>query len=531
MGPAHLGPQRTTGTGESGEPTATAGSQPEVDPRIARGAATNFLGTLAKLLHPVFLALANRLYGPAEFGLYAIATTIVEIAAGLVNAGWRDAVLLLGALTPGEDPRAHQDAIYERLGHAVQAVVLGSAALTAVFLVVGAPLIARFFPQAGVYGLVMVMLPVLWCLGLAEIGIAATKLLMIMRYDALILGLLKPAAMVVTAVIVFTVRPDATGLAIAFAVAHVTLPIATWWVVRRHFSVGRILAAAVRARPNAKLWGFALPQSANMAFVYFTTGVDVILLGMFDVATEKIAYYKVATSVLRNVRQVKLSFAGAFNPVAARLWVERRLDGLAGQITTVSRWSATIGHGVLLLVVAFHGTILGLFEPSFAGHADFVLVLAVLPALSNALGLAGNAIVMAGLSRWNLLNTVINVGVTTVAGYLLIPIAGLMGAALATTASGVVGTLLQLVQLRWILGVRLSFGQIAAPNVALLAAAAAGAIVWVASDGWPLGLVESTMGVCTLAVYVAVLRLWGLPPEDARVLRPWRRDAPGPTSD
>lgn len=515
----------------TGEPGSEPTPAPVVDARIARGAAVNFLGTLAKILHPLFFVVANRLYGPAEVGLYVLATTVVELAAGLVNAGWRDAVLLVGGRSGDRGEAEQEQALYEGLGQAVQAVLLGSAAVTLIAVGAGAPLLGLIYPTYDVYVPVMLMLPVLWCLGLAEILIAATKVLMIMRYDAIILGFLKPFAMVVTALVVFPLRPDATGLAIAFAAAHAVLPIAAWWVVRRHFDVGRIFRTALRVRPSARLWGFALPQSANMALVYFTTGVDVILLGYFGVASERIAYYKTATTVLRNVRQVKLSFAGAFNPVAAALYAQRKLADLAVQVTTVSRWSATVGHPILLLVVALHGEILALFEPSYAGFADFVVLLGLLPALSNALGLAGNAIVMAGFSRWNLANTAINVGVTLAVGYVLIPTHGLVGAAIATMASSVIGTVMQLAELRWVVGVRVPWARLAAPNVALVLGVAAGAaIAWLGAP-WPPLLVHLAMALGSVGVYVATLRVWGLPPEDARVLRPWRRAAPTPVSD
>ena len=505
----------------SGDPA----EQPTVDARIARGAATNFVGTLAKLLHPAFLVLANRLYGPSEVGLYVVATTIVELCAGLINGGWRDAVLLVGGRhAEGDDP-SDQQALYDGLGQAVQAVILGSAAVTALALGFGAPLLSWISPHHDVYALVMWMLPVLWCLGLAEVGIAATKVLMIMRYDALILGFLKPAAMVVGAVVVFAFRPDATGLAIAFAAAHVALPVATFFVVRRHFSIARIFRAAVRTRPSARLWGFALPQSANMALVYFTTGIDVLLLGYFGVATDRIAYYKTASTVLRNVRQVKLSFSGAFNPVAAHLFAARKLEELAVQITTVSRWSATIGHPILLVVVALHSEILRVFEPSYGGFAGFVVLLALLPALSNALGLAGNTIVMAGFSRLNLINTAVNVVVTLAVGFWLIPEHGLVGAAIATMASSVVGTLMQLAELRFVVGVRVPYARLAAPNIALVVGATAGAAMWWIGAAWPGWVSDLGAALASIAAYVALLAVWGLPAEDAAVLRPWRRAA------
>jgi O-antigen/teichoic acid export membrane protein len=184
-----------------------------------------------------------------------------------------------------------------------------------------------------------------------------------------------------------------------------------------------------------------------------------------------------------------------------------------------------IGHPILLFVLTLHGELLRLFEPSYGGFAGFVILLGLLPALSNALGLAGNTVVMAGFSRWNLINTAVNVLVTLGIGYVLIPTHGLMGAAAATMASGLVGTGMQLAELRLLVGVRLRYAQLAAPNVALLVGAGVAAAIWWAATSWPPAASHVAAAVGSISAYVMVLHAWGLPPEDARLLRPWRRRA------
>lgn len=485
-----------------------------VDRRVTRGALTNFIGILAKSLHPAFLILATRLFGPPSVGLYVLATTVIEIASGLVSSGWRDAVLLVGGRHAERDDLAHTEKLYAGLGQAVQGVVLGSLGFGVLILGAGAPLLAWLYPTHDVYPLVLVLAPAVPCLALAEIGVAATKALVIMRYDALILGFLKPLMLVVTALVAWPLRNDAMGLAIAMLAASAVLPIAAWWAASRHFSLRRIARAAVSRGPDRALWAFALPQSANMSLVYLGTGVDVMLLGHFGMSTERIAFYATATRVIRNVRQVKLGFSGAFNPVAARLFAERNLAELASQATTVARWSALVGHPILLLVLAFHVELLGLFDPSWAVPSAFLVLLAAPPWLSNAFGLAGNVLVMAGFSRWNLFNTVLFVGSLLVAGFLLIEPYGLWGAAIAACVASVASPTAQLVQLAKVVGAPFEWRRLAAPNVAWFVGLGCGGGLWwsaIQHDGW---LLHVAVAIVALAGFAITMLVFGIRPED-----------------
>jgi O-antigen/teichoic acid export membrane protein len=339
-----------------------------------------------------------------------------------------------------------------------------------------------------------------------------------MRYDALILGFLKPLMLVLTALVAWPLRADAMGLAIAMLVGTAVLPVAAWWAASRHFSLARILRAAVSSRPDRALWGFALPQSANMSLVYLGTGVDVMLLGHFGATTERIAFYATATRVIRNVRQVKLGFSGAFNPVAARLYAERNLAELATQATTVARWSALVGHPILLLVLAFHVELMGLFDPAWAVPSAFLVLLAAPPWLSNAFGLAGNVLVMAGFSRWNLFNTVLFVGSLLVAGFLLIEPYGVWGAAMAACIASIVSPAAQLVQLSRVVGAPFQWRRLLAPNLGFFVGLGCGGALWwgaVAHDGW---ILHVGVAVVSLAGFALTMLALGIRPEDRALL-------------
>ncbi|MBL8946716.1 MAG: hypothetical protein JNK45_26340, partial [Myxococcales bacterium] len=62
-------------------------------------------------------------------------------------------------------------------------------------------------------------------------------------------------------------------------------------------------------------------------------------------------------------------------------------------------------------------------------------------------------------------------------------------------------------------------------NLALLAGLGVEGLLWWWGTAWPAVALHVTAAIASLAAYVVVLRAWGLPPEDVRLLRPWRRRA------
>jgi O-antigen/teichoic acid export membrane protein len=139
-------------------------------------------------------------------------------------------------------------------------------------------------------------------------------------------------------------------------------------------------------------------------------------------------------------------------------------------------------------------------SPKFAGaKALFMLALLPIPYMQCSFGLAGNIVVMTGHSQLNLLNSTTTALCNTLLNVWLIPLLGPLGAALASAASTLLKTCMQLVEADIVANARLLLRAMYRPH---LAGAIAGGGLLLALAVYPsleatfllrLGLVAGTL--------------------------------------
>jgi O-antigen/teichoic acid export membrane protein len=494
------------------------------DEKLSRAARVNALGTGAKLLHPLYLVLAARLYGPEAIGLYLLAISFVEIVASVLVGGFKDGIVMFGGRGDPTKDENHRVVLHRVVASSILLVSGCCVVLLALAFYGGAFVLDAFFSHdmaAAATGRALIaVLPLLaWVLpaiAVMELGVAATRSLMLMEYDTVIVGVLKPLLLGVSAVIAWFFMPELEGLVWAYLITHIVLAVAGIWAFSRHFSLRAVGRSLLRPRVDRALVAFALPQSLNLTLNNFITNIDRLMLGYFGVAPELIGFYAIAATVMRNIRHAKLAFSGAFSPVIARLHAEGRLAELEESFGVVARWALTIALPILVVVLGLRQEVLRVFHPSYTADSGFMILLAVPPLLSCWIGLAGNIVVMTGHARWNLFNSIV-VGVTNAAlNALWIPSHGLWGAALATAVATLLVSLLQLAEARWLVGVRARIGLVRKPLVA--GAAAAGVVVvaaYVGDVAWLRGLAA----LLALLLYVGLLRAQGIDPRDRDLMR------------
>jgi O-antigen/teichoic acid export membrane protein len=494
------------------------------DEKLSRAARINALGTVAKLLHPLYLVLAARLYGPAAIGLYLLAVSFVEIAASVIVGGFKDGIVMFGGRADLSTDPSHRDRIHRIMASSLLLVGACCAALLAAALLGGELMLDAFFSRdasaaatgEALLGVLPSLVWVLPAIAIMELGVAATRSLMLMEYDTVIVGVLRPLLLGISTTAAWFVMPDLRGLIWAYLLTNVLLAAAGVWAFTRHFSLLEVGRHLVRLRIDRGLVAFAIPQSLNLTLNNFITNVDRLMLGYFGVSPELIGFYAIAATVMRNIRHAKLAFSGAFSPVIARLHAERRIPELEESFGVVARWALTIALPVLVVVLGLRREILWIFHPSYTADSAFMILLAVPPVLSCWIGLAGNVVVMTGHSRWNLFNSVVVGAVNAGLNALWIPLYGLWGAALATAVATLIVSLLQLAEARWLVGVRARLHLVRKPLVAGVAAAA---VLIGASLVADAPFVRGIASLVAVAVYLGLLLLQGIDPRDRDLLR------------
>ncbi len=487
------------------------------------GAVTSFLGLLARLVRPVFWIAAIRLYGPDAAGQFAIAVALLELTRQFTSSGIADAVVLFTSREIGRPDG--EDRLYQALATAIWLTAVTGAVVVG-FVVLGGHIWIATFTQRellGGWGVILVWgIPLL---ALAETLIAATRAHMVMKWHALILGALQPGLQVAFVLLFYSLGFGANGLAWAWLLGIACTLLAALPVFGHYFDLSRLALHVLRPRWHGELMRFTWPQNLNMTFNYFATNLDVLMLAALSVPSAQIALYYAAVQLTRNLRSIKVAFGLSFGPVIARFHVDRRTAELATMYHELSRLALSLVLPATLVVGALQADLLRLFDPSFTDRTGFVFLLLALPILSCGLGLSGNIVVMTGLSGWNALNSIVAALLNFTLNLWLIPAHGLLGAALATLLAAAFVQGLTLLELRWLLHIRVAPAQLLRPlaGAALIAAGLFLAIPRCSGTGQRLVVTALAL----LAYFGWMWRVGMRPDERERVLRRLDRGGDG----
>ncbi len=489
----------------------------ELKTKVAKGTAVNFIGVLAKFLHPIFFLAMTRVYGPGVMGVYLLANTFVELSISFTFSGFQVGVLMFSSRHI-HDPEG-RDVVYRVMANAV-AIALGLTALAIGLAFVIAPEVfaAKYAGREGLTHAVQIMALALPFLALPQIVVAGTKSLMIMKWDVILLGTLRPGLLLAFSIAMFFFDPSVTGLAWAFLASNVVVTVVALWVFTRHFDVGSLMAAFGRFQLHRPLIVFAIPQSLNSTLIFFTGGIAVLMLGSREASqAATIAFFATGVDLVRQIKQARIAFSRAFMPVISRLHQEKRLDELRDQFSMISRWVITVNIPLLLLVLSMKEPLLLLFHETYVWDSGFMYFLAGSTFLGGLLGLANNVVSMTGHSTLNLLNSVIVGAVALVLNWVLIPIWGLYGAGIATALAATTNILLATTEV-WVL-YRIALRPRAVLRPILAGAAGVAAFVLVSLSPLEGILLNAAKAVASLGVYLGVLYALGIEAQDREVLR------------
>ena len=432
-----------------------------LDKSIAKGAGVNFIGIMAKSLHPVFLILITRLYGPAIVGIYIFTVTILEIIIRLSTAGYKDGIIMYISRYAGS--KNDKENIYIVMANSV-IISMSVAFLFLLLIYLCEPLLVFLkVKQEEMIKAIKILAIALPFMVLPDLIISATKSLMIMKYETIINGFLKPFMLLILASIIYLLNNELSGLLIAYILTNVILTIFACFIFVKYFSIKKLFYAIFHFKFFLPLTSFAIPQSMNMTFNHFISGIDIIMLGFFGIKSEFIAFYAVGAQLVRNIRQVKLGFSGIFSPLIARLYKENQISELEQNFYKISRWATIISIPIIFTIIIFRQEFLLIFHSTYTYNSYFMIILVLNPFLSCAFGLAGNIIVMTGHSKWNLLNSFIVAGLNIVLNLILIPIYGYLGAAVATIIAGSVITIAQLIEVKYLIKIRIKLQAVYKP--------------------------------------------------------------------
>lgn len=491
--------------------------------RLARGAAANAAVLVAANFRGVFTFLIARILGEAGLGRFSLVFATVDLATKVATVGLDTSIIPLVARSEAGGHRDESRRLF------VRGLVIALFS-SAILVVLGVPVVGWYartrhleeFTRGGT-----IMLLALPGIAIARVCTGVSRGLMAMRTEFFSRGLVE--TWVTTGVFVLAISlgmrdaaPSVAVVAGSFggALAAFALTAETIRLGRQHALHVRVEDEDRSASSYRNVLRFSIPVAASGLLNSLALRVDVLLLGAFvghapGVTIESFGVFCAAAEVAGGLRKVRQVFDPIFAPVAAARHVASDRVALKETVAGPGRW---VLAGQLPLVGALmlaSGSVLSIYGAGFRTGAAWLAILALSHAVNSFAGLV-ETLLMIERPNLNLANAVATVGVQTVAGVVLIPWLGVMGAVLAMAAGFAVQGVLRFAELKHVFGWAWPWRSLLRPLAAFALSFAPAAALRVL--GGPR--VEIASALVFLAAYAAAWYRLGADPSDRAV---WRR--------
>ncbi|MGB0653440.1 MAG: flippase [Thermoplasmatota archaeon] len=415
---------------------------------LASSSALGFMGLFAAQ------TLIGRQLGPAAYGVFAVALVLVQLAATVGSLGLATGAARLVASSVARKRTAEAG---KQAATALTIGLLGGFLLGALLYSLRRPLAERF-DMPGLDGLLSVMAFAVPFLTLLQVGVGVGlgHRLLLVRAIGQDLGHNGAFLLGVALAVLWRWGIDAFAGAYVAATIGAALGVVVWLFVSSQRRAGSLPQLSTpRAAVVRESLAFSLPLLVSASLIFFMSWTDILALGVLaDDAS--VGRYEAGQRVAK-----LLSFPASMLILTAMPWLTRLL-ALASFESTVEvyrrmanllAWFSVPG----CIAIFFHGpaAVQLLFGAEFNGAGPAVQVLSLGFLAANLFGPTGSTLAAAGLSRFQMLASLVGLCLNVVLNLLFIPVWGLVGAAVATAVSIAAINAIRFARLRRLLPLRL----------------------------------------------------------------------------
>lgn len=395
---------------------------------FAIGAGIGLAGRVAGRIVGVLAGIvAARLLGPAAFGVYAIGLTIFRLIELISPLGFDVGVIRYGMGMIGRDEGALKGIIF----YSIVFSLLFSTGL-GVGLFIASPWLARavfFKPEIeSVLRLFALVIPLSALVGVLA---AITRLTRNMAYSVSIQDLGQPLlSLSILGIFVLTAGLTLNRLVVADLLSYGLVSI-----------LGLVLLTILFPPVFSRPFSFRLPEAGYYSFSFgaalvallgaLVFWVDRLFAGSLLTATE-VGYYQSASQLSVVFAVVISGFNRILMPLFSSLYHDQKMADLEELYRIGTKWTIYVSLPVLLVLLLMPGDVLALvYKEEYSAGAMALVVLLLGQVVNLMTGSIGPLLLAGGQQRAVVLLSLLVLGANALACRLLIPIWGIVGAALA----------------------------------------------------------------------------------------------------
>ncbi len=487
-----------------------SGDSTDYADRILKGGSSVFSGSLiAKGVGFALQIVLGRSFGKTLYGVYSYGLSILRVVRELGTLGLQNGVVRFGA---EHHERGHEAKVRGTF-LAVGGLGIGAGLLLGVAFYLAAPWLAEITLKNTndplIFRLFAVGLPFYI---LTYLGSRMARSLGKMRVDVLLDSILQPALFLLFTGILLLFGQGFAAALYAFLASTVLAAGASVYAIYRLFPP--LFSSLSPSFDLQRLLRFSLPIVGVSLASMGLARADRIMLGPLA-GEDAVGLYTAASKMSVQLRFVLFALTAAFSPVISELYHTDRLEALDQLYADTVRWIALGTLPLAVVLIVFAPDIMALFGAEFREGAILLRVLAVAYIVVAGSGSVGHMLQMSDHQDFafgvNASMAVVNVALN----WVLIQWYGVVGAAIATSATHILGNLFQLSGLYYFTRIQPFRWNLWKP---LVAAGASGGTAWMLyaqfapPTRWMIGIPVA------LFIYGAVVLMLGLVPRDQTIL-------------
>ena len=456
--------------------------------------------------------LLARLIAAEGYGLYNLAISAATIFAGIASLGLDDAMVRYVAIM---SRRGDRSGVWGTLQIGFGVSTVAGLVMGAILYLAATPIAEGMFDEPRLTPLLQLLALVVPFLTVSNVLTGCARGFGRMDHAAFAENVVQSVIRMALLSVLAVVGLDVFTAIVVFGISDVASSVTLVVLLNREFSLRQPLRRNVR-RDVRDVFSFAVPLWLSGLLNQFRKNIETVLLGALT-AVADVGVYSIVTKINLVSHVAYRSIIVSVKPVLAAQFDQHDHEGLSRLYTAATRWTLTLNVPFFLISVLYPEPILLIFGDAFAAGASALVILAIGELVVAGTGICGSIIDMAGHTRLKLANTVLWIVLLLGSGALLIPRWGLVGAATSSlVATGTINVvrLLEVWIVERLTPYRDGFWK------TVVAAIAALGLGLVMRELLPLdgSIVKAVaQGLAVVAVYVGVMLLLGIAPEDRLV--------------
>ena len=415
--------------------------------KIGKESSITFVGLLyGNLNRYLYTALLARWVGPEFLGIYSIANSIMLISEVFAKMGLETGIMrFISRLNPELD----KEKINLLIGSSLKMVSVFSLSIMIILIISSGTIVDNYFNGQSLLKPVLIIFAIAIPFNaLIQISAFATQGFKRLKYKTIVTQFLNPTILLLSMVFCYWFMSKEYTIMIPILTTGVIGFLFMIIVLKKvsGFKNNQILESKI----NYELLKFSYPLMFVTILQTLMHWMDILMLGYFTNPLT-VGLYHPAARTAGLLQALLLSFLSIYAPLAAQFYSQGDKFKLSNTYQLVNRWLLIFAIPISAVFILFPEKVLLLFGSQYLESSQVLVLLTIATFTQAILGAAGPTLSMSGHTKLVLFNSIgtfiLNFGLNI----WLIPIYGILGAAIATLTSLTIIGLIRVTQVYFIL--------------------------------------------------------------------------------